>query len=36
MIETSAGGRVGTPDEVAAAAAFLLGPKPASSPAATC
>jgi NAD(P)-dependent dehydrogenase (short-subunit alcohol dehydrogenase family) len=36
MIDTSATGRVGTPDEVAAAAAFLLGPKPASSPAATC
>jgi len=27
MIETSAAGRVGTPDEVAAAAAFLLGPE---------
>jgi NAD(P)-dependent dehydrogenase (short-subunit alcohol dehydrogenase family) len=27
MIETSATGRVGTPDEVAAAAAFLLGPE---------
>ncbi len=27
MIETSASGRVGTPDEVAAAAAFLLGPE---------
>src|SRR3954470_15449749 len=27
MIETSAIGRVGTPDEVAAAAAFLLGPE---------
>ena len=25
MIQTSASGRVGTPDEVAAAAAFLLG-----------
>jgi len=36
MIDTSATGRVGAPDEVAAAAAFLLGPKPASSPAATC
>jgi NAD(P)-dependent dehydrogenase (short-subunit alcohol dehydrogenase family) len=29
MIETSATGRVGTPDEVAAAAAFLLGPEAA-------
>jgi hypothetical protein len=36
MIETSATARVGTPDEVAAAAAFVLGPRPASSPAATC
>jgi NAD(P)-dependent dehydrogenase (short-subunit alcohol dehydrogenase family) len=27
MIDTSATGRVGTPDEVAAAAAFLLGPE---------
>jgi NAD(P)-dependent dehydrogenase (short-subunit alcohol dehydrogenase family) len=27
MIETSASGRVGTPDEVAAVAAFLLGPE---------
>src|ERR671928_10856 len=27
MIETSAAGRVGTADEVAAAAAFLLGPE---------
>jgi NAD(P)-dependent dehydrogenase (short-subunit alcohol dehydrogenase family) len=27
MIETSASGRVGAPDEVAAAAAFLLGPE---------
>ena len=27
MIETSATGRVGTPDEVAAAAAFLLSPE---------
>lgn len=27
MIETSATGRVGTPDEVAAVAAFLLGPE---------
>src|ERR687884_1048835 len=27
MIRTSASGRVGTPDEVAAAAAFLLGPE---------
>ena len=27
MIESSATGRVGTPDEVAAAAAFLLGPE---------
>jgi NAD(P)-dependent dehydrogenase (short-subunit alcohol dehydrogenase family) len=27
MIETSAIGRVGTQDEVAAAAAFLLGPE---------
>ena len=27
MIETSAAGRVGTPDEVAAVAAFLLGPE---------
>jgi NAD(P)-dependent dehydrogenase (short-subunit alcohol dehydrogenase family) len=27
MIETSATGRVGTPDELAAAAAFLLGPE---------
>ena len=26
MIETSAAGRVGTPDEIASAAAFLLGP----------
>ena len=29
MIQTSATGRVGTPDEVAAAAAFLLGPEAA-------
>ena len=27
MIETSAAGRVGTPDEVAAVAAFPLGPE---------
>jgi NAD(P)-dependent dehydrogenase (short-subunit alcohol dehydrogenase family) len=27
MIDTSATGRVGTPDEVAAVAAFLLGPE---------
>lgn len=27
MLETSASGRMGTPDDVAAAAAFLLGPE---------
>jgi hypothetical protein len=36
MISTSAAGRVGTTDEVAAAAAYLLGPTPGSSPGPTC
>jgi NAD(P)-dependent dehydrogenase (short-subunit alcohol dehydrogenase family) len=36
MIETSAARRVGTTDEVATAAAYLLGPTPPSSPAPTC
>ena len=37
MIETSATGRVGTADEVATVAAFLLESRtPASSPGATC
>ena len=36
MIETSATGRVGTPDEVAAVAAFLLGSEAGFVTAATC
>ena len=36
MIETSAARRVGTTEEVASVAAFLIGPTQASSPAPTC